>query len=327
MNALMQHASGGSGASEAWPMLYLGVVTVLTGCGVLVNVIALYACMNVQEPGKAGVVVMLLLPWISLVVAWSASMRLGLDAVDRGESPWWSLLAGAGAHLGALAVVVFLTWSTERRADRAGSPAPYTAARRRRANRDSGPAPDAAAPGARTGGTRAPSEPARSRSSAVPVDSSPSQEEWRARVIRTPDDVGYGVLLPRLAEKYFEHHHRLVDRHLPSGCHPGETATADDALAVLALGESIHRMLFRDRCWFVYDAMSWGATWNEVAAALDVTTARARSVLRTYAETQRELYEETEETGDRPLGYSAEKYRSALALIRLADDARSPSAA
>lgn len=291
-------------------MLYLGVVAVLAGCGFLVNLIALWVCVNVEQPVRTWAVAMVLLPWIGLVVALVASVGLGLDAADRGGSPWWFLLAGAGAHLGALVVVALLAWSATRRA-----------------YRDGVPAPDTAAPGARTGGTRAPSEPARSRPSAVPVDSSRSHEEWRARVIRRPDDVGYGVLLPWLAEKYFAHYHRLVDRHLPSGCHPGESATADDALAVLALGESIHRMLFRDRSWFVHDAMRWGATWNEVAAALDVTTGRARSVLRSYAETQRKLYEETERTGDRPLGYSAEKYRSALALIRLADDARSPSAA
>lgn len=308
-------------------MLYLGVVAVLAGCGFLVNLIALWVCVNVEQPVRTWAVAMVLLPWIGLVVALVASVGLGLDAADRGGSPWWFLLAGAGAHLGALAVVALLARSAARRADRDGVPA-----RDGVSARDGVPAPDTGAPGARTGGTPAPSEPARSRPSADPVDpidpvdSPRSHEEWRARVIRRPGDVGYGVLLPWLAEKYFAHHHRLVDRHLPSGCHPGETATADDALAVLALGESMHRMLFRDRSWFVHDAMAWGATWNEVAGALDVTTGRARSVLRSYAETQRELYEETERTGDRPLGYSAEKYRSALALIRLADDARSPSA-
>ncbi|MFJ6661183.1 hypothetical protein ACIQNG_33285 [Streptomyces sp. NPDC091377] len=310
MNALMQHASGGSCASQEWPMLYLGAVAVLAGCGLLVNLIALWVCVNVEQPVRTWTVAMVLLPWIGLVVASVASVGLGLDAVDRGGSPWWFLLAGAGAHLGALAVVALLVRSATRRADR-----------------DGGPAPDTAAPGARTGGTRAPSEPAPARPSAVPVNSPRSQEEWRAQVIRRPDDVGYGVLLPWLAEKYFAHHHRLMDRHLPSGCHPGETATADDALAVLALGESMHRTLFSDRSWSVHDAMRWGATWNEVAGALDVTTGRARSVLRSYAEAQRELYEETVGTGDRPLGYSAEEYRSALALIRLADDAPSPSTA
>ncbi|MGV9316555.1 hypothetical protein ACWDR0_30875 [Streptomyces sp. NPDC003691] len=309
MNVLMQQASGGSCVSGEWPLLYLGVVAVLGGCGFLVNLIALWVCVNVEQPVRAWAVAMVVLPWIGLVVALVASVGLGLDAAGRGGSPWWFLFAGAGAHLGALAVVAFLARSAKRKAYRDGVAAPGTAV-----------------PGAQTGEAGAPSESVRPRSSAVPVDSPGSREEWRARVIRRPDDVGYGVLLPWLAEKYFAHHHRLVDRHLPSGCHPGETATADDALAVLALGESIHRMLLRDRSWFVHDAMRWGATWNEVAAALDVTTGRARSVLRSYAETQRKLYEETERTGDRPLGYSAEKYRSALALIRLADDARSSSA-
>ncbi|MEU9336429.1 hypothetical protein AB0D49_25135 [Streptomyces sp. NPDC048290] len=338
MNALIQQASGGSGAPDEWPMLYLGVVAVLAGFGVLVNVIVLYASMNVDQPGRTGTVAMLLLPWIGLAVAWVASMRLGLDAVDRGRSPWWYLLAGAGAHLGALAVVVLLAWSAKRRAervrarrlaqalggaDRHSGPAPDTATRR--ADRDSGPTPGTATPGARTGATRAPSKPAPLQS-APPVDSPRSHEEWQARVIRRPDDVGYGIELPWQAEKYVAHHHRLLDRCVPLGCHPGERATAGDALAVLALGESIHREVFSDRAWSLHAAMRRGATWNEVAAALDVTTGRARSVLRSFAEGQRELNEETSRIGDPPLGYSVEEYRSALALIKLADDARSPSA-
>ncbi|MEV7373740.1 hypothetical protein AB0O51_23045 [Streptomyces sp. NPDC090301] len=142
-------------------------------------------------------------------------------------------------------------------------------------------------------------------------------------MIRRPDDVGYGILLHRKAEKYFGHHHRLMDRHVPSGCHPGETATAGDALAVLALGEAIHHSVLSDRPWTVRDALQLGATWNEVAAALDGTADEARGILRTYAEVQRQQYAETEMTGHRPSGYSREEYQSVLALISLADDDRS----
>ncbi|MFD4318930.1 hypothetical protein [Streptomyces sp. NPDC058548] len=322
-------------------MLYLFTVAVLAGFGLLINLIALWVVVNVDQPPKAWALPMVLLPWVGLIVALAASVGLGLEAADQGESPWSFLLAGAGAHLGALAVVVALIRSAARRA-----------------GRDDTSVPGAAKPGARAGDTRrsgaksgrvdavgstaedapehrrsrhgstseehrSPSAPPSATGRAAPTHSPGSHEEWQARVIRRPDDVGYGILLQQKAEKYFEHHHRLMDWHVPSGCHTGEeAATAGDALAVLALGETISRTVLSDRPWSVHDALKLGATWNQVAAALDGTADEARAILRTYAEVQRQQYEETAMTGYRPSGYSPEEHRSALALIRLADDDR-----
>ncbi|MFE6070161.1 hypothetical protein [Streptomyces sp. NPDC056525] len=345
MNSSMYDASSGSCASEDWPMLYLSTVAVLAGFGLLINLISLWVSVNVDRPPKAWALPMVLLPWVGLIVALAASVGLGLEAADQGESPWPFLLAGAGAHLGALAATAALIRSAVRRAGRddtsvRGAAEPGARAGDTRSSGAKSVRVDAVgvtaddAPehgGSRRAGTseedNASSTPAHPRPSATGraahTRSPGSHEEWQARVIRRPDDVGYGILLHRKAEKYFEHHHRLMDWHVPSGCHTGEAATAGDALAVLALGETIHRTVLSDRPWSVHDALKLGASWNEVAAALDGTTDEARAVLRTYAEVQRQQYKETEMTGYRPSGYSSDEYRSVLALIRLTDDDRS----
>lgn len=63
-----------------------------------------------------------------------------------------------------------------------------------------------------------------------------------------------------------------------------------------------------------------GATWQEVATALDCTPDEARDVLRSYADGQRRLYEGDEREGRKPIGFTAERHRAALALTELADD-------
>ncbi|MCX5232621.1 PLD nuclease N-terminal domain-containing protein [Streptomyces sp. NBC_00233] len=341
----MYDASSSSCASEDWPMLYLGTVAVLAGFGLLINLIALWVCVNVDQPPRAWALPMLLLPWMGLIVALAASVGLGLEAANQGESPWPFLLAGAGAHLGALAAVVTLIRSVARRAGRddtsvRGAAKPCARAGDARGSGAKSVRVDAVGitaddtpehGGSRRAGTSeehdGPSTPPDPRPSATGgaarTRSPGSHEDWQARVIRRPDDVGCGIVLQQKAEKYFEHHHRLMDWHVPAGCHTGEAAAAGDALAVLALGETIHRTVLSDRPWSVHDALKLGATWTEVAAALDGTTAEARAILRTYAEVQRQQYEETAMSGYRPSGYSPEEHRSALALIRLADDDRS----
>ncbi|MFJ2938210.1 hypothetical protein ACIO8G_36315 [Streptomyces sp. NPDC087219] len=144
MNSGMYYASSSSCASQDWPMLYLSTVAVLAGFGLLINLIALWVVVNVDQLPKAWALPMALLPWVGLVVALAASVALGLEAANQGESPWSFLLAGAGAHLGALVVVVALIRSAARRA-----------------GRDDTPERGAAKPDARAGDTR--------RSGAKPV--------------------------------------------------------------------------------------------------------------------------------------------------------------
>ncbi|MFC9342502.1 hypothetical protein ACFT0G_15915 [Streptomyces sp. NPDC057020] len=332
MNSVIHDASAGSCAAEQWPVLYLCAVAALAGCGLLINLLALWVTVNVDQLPKAWALPVILLPWVGLIAGSAASVGLGLEAAHQGESPWPFLLAGAGAHLGALAAAAALIRSGSGRAGRDGTSERDGRRRDGRTGESSGrtssPPDPTPTPTQAPRPTPAPAPapapaPQPSATGRVTQPRSPgSHEDWQTRVIRRPGDVGYGILLHRKAEKYFEHHHRLMDRHVPSGCHPGETATAGDALAVLALGEAIHRSVLSDRPWTVRDALQLGATWSEVAAALDGTTDEARSILRTYAEVQRQQYAETEMTGQRPSGYSPEEYRSVLALLSLADDDR-----
>ncbi|MEU2076108.1 hypothetical protein [Streptomyces sp. NPDC013489] len=330
MNSVIHDASAGSCAAEQWPVLYLCAVAALAGCGLLINLIALWVTVNVDQLPKTWALPVILLPWVGLIAGSAASVGLGLEAAPQGESPWPFLLAGAGAHLGTLAAAAALIRSGSGRAGRDDTSKRDGRRRDGRTGESSGrpsSPPDPTSTPTQTQARRPTPAPAPapqpSATGRVTQPRSPgTHEEWQTRVIRRPDDVGYGILLHRKAEKYFEHHHRLMDRHVPSGCHPGETATAGDALAVLALGAAIHHSVLSDRPWTVRDALQLGATWNEVAAALDGTTDEARSILRTYAEVQRQQYAETEMTGQRPSGYSPEEYRSVLALISLADDDR-----
>ncbi|MEU1282354.1 hypothetical protein [Streptomyces sp. NPDC005805] len=114
---MQNFASGAAGscAAEGWPLLYLGTVAVLGGLGLLVNLLALYASIFATDDcgtgaasasfrcTTAGRLTMYALPWAGLVVAVVAATGLGVAAVNRGDSPWWFLLAGAGAHLAGLA--------------------------------------------------------------------------------------------------------------------------------------------------------------------------------------------------------------------------------
>ncbi|MFE2294857.1 hypothetical protein [Streptomyces sp. NPDC059452] len=147
-------------------------------------------------------------------------------------------------------------------------------------------------------------------------------QHWQAKAVRRPDDVTTATPLNWQTEKYGEAERRLTLRHLPSATRPTERAIAADALAKLALGESIRRTVLRYRAGAVHAALELGATWAEVAAALDSTTDEARAALRSYAEEQRQRYEDDRMAGQNPTGFSPEQHRSALALAELADDVR-----
>ncbi|MFJ1589904.1 hypothetical protein ACIOD0_06570 [Kitasatospora albolonga] len=153
-------------------------------------------------------------------------------------------------------------------------------------------------------------------------------QHWRAKVVRRPGDVTTTTPLDWQVEKYSEAERRLTLRHLPSADrsteHAATAADAADALAKLALGESIRRTVLRYRAGTVHDALESGATWAEVAAALDCTTDEARAALRSYAEEQRQRHEHDRMAGQNPTGLSPEQHRSVLALTELADHERPP---
>ncbi|NEB60342.1 hypothetical protein G3I61_11470 [Streptomyces diastaticus] len=151
--------------------------------------------------------------------------------------------------------------------------------------------------------------------------STDAYKDWQALQVRRPDDLPPAVPLAWQVEKHSEHGQRLSNRRLPADFpHEVERGTAADALASLALGEAIRRTALHYRPSTVHEALELGATWNEVAAALDCTPDEARDVLRAYADGQRHLYEGYESEGRRPIGFTAEQHREACALTELADD-------
>jgi hypothetical protein len=151
-------------------------------------------------------------------------------------------------------------------------------------------------------------------------------EEWKATTVRRPEDVSPATPLVWLAEKESEHARRLLRLRLPArpGHEPGDSG---DALAVLALGEAIRRDVETGRGLRVREALELGATWSEVAAALDTAPAKARALLRDWAESQHWLYQHDVEHGrTHPLGIDAEEYAAVLALLELGDDQPAPAA-
>ncbi|MFJ3297087.1 hypothetical protein [Streptomyces bacillaris] len=148
---------------------------------------------------------------------------------------------------------------------------------------------------------------------------------WQGKAVRRPDDVQTTTPLDWQVEKYREAERRLTLRHLPSAAtDPTGRATAADALTKLALSESVRRTVLRHRGGTVHAALELGATWSEVAAALDCTPDEARAALRSYAEEQRQRHEHDLRAGQNPTGLSPGQYRSALALADLADHERTP---
>ncbi|MEU4920680.1 hypothetical protein AB0G29_15130 [Streptomyces parvus] len=98
-----------------------------------------------------------------------------------------------------------------------------------------------------------------------------------------------------------------------------ERGDAGDVLALLALSESIRRDLAARCGGDIREVILLGATWTEVAAAIDATPDEARAVLRDWTERQHQLHQREVQSG-RPLGSDADRHASVLALIELADD-------
>jgi hypothetical protein len=123
-------------------------------------------------------------------------------------------------------------------------------------------------------------------------------------------------------EKLSAHDDRLSHSRLPADFpHPIERGDAGDALAALALRESIHRDIQHGRGGRIREALELGATWRQIADAMDITPDDARTLLRDWANGQHHLYRsDVERAVDHPLGLTTERHTAVLALIDLADD-------
>ncbi|MGW6026567.1 hypothetical protein [Streptomyces sp. NPDC055099] len=156
----------------------------------------------------------------------------------------------------------------------------------------------------------------------------PEYELWNDLVVRCPDDVrmtsGRRVPLTWQMEKRVGHVERLMNSTLPADFpDPVERGGVGDVLAVLALSESIRRDLAARRAGDIREAVLLGATWSEVAAAIDTTPDEARAILRDWTERQHSLYQDDTEPGTtQRLVVEEERHAAVLALINLADDQR-----
>ncbi|MGP3990838.1 hypothetical protein [Streptomyces sp. 3N207] len=96
-------------------------------------------------------------------------------------------------------------------------------------------------------------------------------ERWQNLVVRAPGDVPSATPLSWQAEKESDHAQKLFANQLPAEApYRVERGAAGDALAALALRESMRRNMENDRGYRVHEALTLGATWAQVAAALDV---------------------------------------------------------
>lgn len=147
-------------------------------------------------------------------------------------------------------------------------------------------------------------------------------EQWKSLTIRRPDDVPAATPLAWHVEKLTEHNDRLMNNAPPADFkYEVQRGDSGDALAALALRESVRRHVERERGSRVREAIELGATWKEVAAALDVDPQEARAVLREWVDGQHWLYRNEVERGQaRPFGFDGDQHAALLALTELGDD-------
>ncbi|OEV12982.1 hypothetical protein [Streptomyces nanshensis] len=161
--------------------------------------------------------------------------------------------------------------------------------------------------------------------------STPEFQHWQSLTVRRPDDVrtkrGGPVPLTWQMEKHTEHHDRLANNALPADFKfEVERGDAGDALACLALRESMRRDIEHERGGRIREAAELGATWQQVADALDVTPDEARDLLRAWAAGQHHLYRrDVERAQDNPVGLTPEQYAAVLALLDRDDDEAVPA--
>lgn len=125
-------------------------------------------------------------------------------------------------------------------------------------------------------------------------------ERFQTIEIRTPDDVPPATPLEWQAERIRTHESR------------GLRGTAADTLAALAIRENMRRHLALTGL-SISDARRMGATWEQIAAALDITEDDARERLRTWADGQQRMYRGDVAKGRKPLGIDDDSHREILA--------------
>ncbi|MFJ9101162.1 hypothetical protein ACIRJM_22155 [Streptomyces sp. NPDC102405] len=148
-----------------------------------------------------------------------------------------------------------------------------------------------------------------------------ARANWNALEVREPDQVPATTPLEWQVAKHTAHADRLMNNLLPADFpHEVVRGTAGDALAVLALRESVRRDVEHGRGTRIHEALQLGASWGEVARALDVEPDEARELLRTWAQGQRNLWQANEEESRRPFGLDAAAHAAVLALCERSDD-------
>lgn len=152
---------------------------------------------------------------------------------------------------------------------------------------------------------------------------------FMAAQTQRPADVPAGTALSVLVAKRSAAGQRLLNNLLPEDFpHQVERGTAGDALTQLAVGEVIRRSVRNERCSTVWEALRLGATWEQVADALDTTELAAADDLRVWAEGQRTLFHQLlAENPDNRIGLDEDAFAEvmrqvAFAFGRVAVDAR-----
>jgi hypothetical protein len=148
------------------------------------------------------------------------------------------------------------------------------------------------------------------------------RDQWNALEIRRPADVPVATPLAWQIEKHTEHNDRLTNLDLPDDFpYDVQRGDVDDALATIALRESIRRDIEHGRGVRVRQAVELGATRRQVADALDGTPDEARALLRGWADMQNDLHRRDVADGrPRPLGLDDDRHAAVLALCELGDD-------
>ncbi|MFF3958771.1 hypothetical protein ACFYY1_37045 [Streptomyces sp. NPDC001890] len=150
-----------------------------------------------------------------------------------------------------------------------------------------------------------------------------SNAAFMAAETHRPDDVPAGTPLTSLAQKQSEAGLRLLTQH-----DRDQGAAVSDALTKIALGEAIRQTVRHQRGSTVAEALRLGATWDQVAAALDTTELAAADDLRVWAEGQHNLYHQhLAENSDILVGLDDDGYNEvmrwfAFAVGRAVIDAR-----